>query len=79
MKRAGDVIRAQGVATKLLETYGFERPSEINLDALIVDRGVEVKRGGLRGCEARLVRLGNRGIIHRKPMSAHHEAVYSFT
>ena len=63
MKRAGNVIRAQGVATKLLETYGFERPSEINLDALIVDRGVEVKRGGLHGCEARLVRLGNRGII----------------
>ena len=63
MKRSGNVIRAQGAATKILDVYGFRRPAEIDLEALIIDRGVKVKRGGLRGCEARLVRLGNRGII----------------
>lgn len=63
MKRAGNVIRAQGCATKLIEEYGFRRPAEIDLEALIIDRGVEVRRGQLRGCEARLVRIGERGII----------------
>ena len=63
MKRIGNVIRAQGVAMKLIEEYGFRRPAEIDLDSLIIDRGVEVRRGALRGCEARLVRIGQRGII----------------
>jgi hypothetical protein len=69
MKRSGNVIRAQGAATKILDVYGFRRPAEIDLDALVRDRGVEVKRGGLRGCEGRLVRLGNRGIIRIRDIS----------
>ncbi len=69
MKRSGNVIRAQGAATKILDIYGFRRPAEIDLDALVRDRGVEVKRGGLRGCEGRLVRLGNRGIIRIRDTS----------
>lgn len=52
MKRSGNVIRAQGAATKILDIYGFRRPAEIDLDALVRDRGVEVKRGGLRGVKA---------------------------
>jgi hypothetical protein len=62
-KRAGNVIRAQGAASKLLDLYGFEHPSQINLGAVVVDRGVTVRHGGLKGCEARLVRAGARGII----------------
>jgi hypothetical protein len=62
-KTAGNVIRAQGAAFKLIEQYGFRHPSEIDLEAVALDRGIKVRHGGLSGCEARLLRVGDRGTI----------------
>jgi hypothetical protein len=65
MKRpiVGNVIRAQGTAFRILDLYGFRHPSEIDVEALTRDRGVLVKHGGLTGCEARLIRVGSKGIM----------------
>jgi len=60
---AGNVIRAQGTAFRILDLYGFRHPRQIDVYALAVDRGVCVKSGALSGCEARLVRVGSRGVI----------------
>jgi hypothetical protein len=59
-------IRAQGAAFRLAEEYGFCHPREIDLEALSIDRGLKLKFGGISGCEARLVRIGKRGIVRVK-------------
>jgi IrrE N-terminal-like domain len=56
-------IRAQAAAFKLAHAYGFRHPCEIDLEALAIDRGLKLKFGGISGCEARLVRIGKRGIV----------------
>lgn len=64
MTGKANLIRAHGVAFKLAREYGFSHPSEIDLEAIAMDRGVLVVYGGLQGCEARLVRKGkNAGLI----------------
>ncbi|HTD14589.1 MAG TPA: ImmA/IrrE family metallo-endopeptidase [Chthoniobacterales bacterium] len=65
MKRkiTGNVIRAQGTAFRILDLYGFRHPSQIDVCALATDRGVSVRSGGLSGCEARLIRVGSKGIM----------------
>ena len=64
----GNAIRAQGGAFKLIEMYGFQCPSEIDLESIAIDRGLEIKTGGLRGCEARLLRLGKNGIVRTRSL-----------
>jgi hypothetical protein len=59
-------IRAQSTAFRLLQEYGFRHPCEIDLEALAIDRGLKLKFGGISGCEARLVRIGARGIVRVK-------------
>jgi hypothetical protein len=56
-------IRAQGAAFKIAQEYGFRHPRDIDLEAVAIDRGLKLKFGGIAGCEARLVRLGDRGVV----------------
>ena len=56
-------IAAQGAAFRIAQEYGFRHPTEIDLEALATDQGIRLRFGRLSGCEARLVRVGKRGIV----------------
>jgi IrrE N-terminal-like domain len=51
------------VARRLLDEYEISSPSEIDIEAIALDRGVFVTEGPLVGSWARLVRKGNGGLI----------------
>ena len=65
---------------RLLE-LGITEPSEIDIEAIAWDEGVQVKYSDLNGCEARLVGVGDRAIVsirkaadeRRKRFSLAHE------
>lgn len=63
-----DVVRAQAAAWKLYDTYGFSNPRDLPLPAIARDLGVKIRVGGLRDCEARLIRAGSKGIIRLKSL-----------
>lgn len=48
---------------RLLWQYGITQPDEIDLDAIALDLGIIVRRRSLDGADARLVAVGDRGII----------------
>ncbi len=48
---------------RLLFSYGVTAPRHIDLDAIAAQQQVEVIYRRLDGCEARLVRVGQRGVI----------------
>jgi len=50
-------------AEALLQQVGVTEPEEIDLEALALLRGAEVRYRPLRGCEARIVGAGERAII----------------
>jgi len=62
-KTGGNTIKAQGAAFKVIDQYGFQHPSEIDVEAVILDRPITIRHGGLKGCEARLIRVGQQGIM----------------
>ncbi|MFN8140414.1 MAG: ImmA/IrrE family metallo-endopeptidase [Fimbriimonadales bacterium] len=55
--------KAQRLAHEIIDSYGLREPDEIDLEAIALDQGVDVRYAPLVGCEARLVRLGDRGIV----------------
>jgi len=56
-------VTALTSAEILLQDFGIETPSEIDLEAIAFALGVEVKRAPLSGHEARIVGVGDRAII----------------
>lgn len=54
---------ARGVGERFWKLYGFSSPKDIVLEDLALARGVLVTEGPLDKMEARLVRLGNKGLI----------------
>ncbi len=58
-----DTSSAVIVARKLVEEYAIREPSEIDIEAIALDRGVYVTEGPLAGSWARLVRKGDGGLI----------------
>lgn len=50
-------------AEALLQQLGISKPSEIDLEVIAWHLGVKVKYRQLNSCEARIVAIGNRGII----------------
>lgn len=67
--RAINKTRAEGAAWKIWDTYGFGHPRQIPLIGLAHERNVIVKGGGLLGAEARLVRVGDTGILRVKNLA----------
>lgn len=57
------LLTAAAEATRLLDRYGVAHPSEIVLEDIAWDLGVEVSTGRLSGAEAHLVRVGDVGTI----------------
>lgn len=55
--------QALSPAERLLWSYGVTEPVHIDLDAIALDRGAQVRYRRLDGCEARLVVSGDRAII----------------
>lgn len=47
---------------RLLE-LGITKPNEIDIEAIAWDEGVQVRYSNLKGCEARLVGVGDRAIV----------------
>lgn len=58
--------RAEGAAWKVWDTYGFAHPRDVPLIELAREKKIVVRGGGLKGAEARLVRMGDRGILRVK-------------
>ena len=56
-------MKAQAAAWRLTKRFGFQHPREINVEDIACARKVLVVPGKPQGCEARLARKGNRGII----------------
>lgn len=54
-------------AEELLQDLGISDPRDIDLEAIAFDQGATVKYQSLRGCEARIVGYGSRGIITVDP------------
>lgn len=50
-------------AESILQSYGIDHPDQIDLEAIAYDLGASVRYRELEGCEARLVRGGDRAII----------------
>jgi Zn-dependent peptidase ImmA (M78 family) len=50
-------------AEKLLQSYGIQRPEQIDLEAIAFDRGAFVTYKKLDGCDARIVGHGKKAII----------------
>lgn len=48
---------------RLLWRYGITQPTDIDLDAIAFDLGIVVRRRKLDGADARLVAVGDKGII----------------
>lgn len=68
-------------AEQRLVDLGISHPSEIDLEAIAWDEGVEIRYEPLNGCEARLIGVGKKGIVtirdsvenRRKRFSLAHE------
>ncbi|MGE4403689.1 MAG: ImmA/IrrE family metallo-endopeptidase [Desulfobulbus sp.] len=50
-------------AEELLQSLGITEPSEIDLEAIAYFLGIKVKYHPLEGCEARILGVGDKGII----------------
>ena len=50
-------------AEKLLQSYGVSEPADIDLPAIAHLLGLSIRLAPLTACDARLVGIGNRGII----------------
>lgn len=74
-------MRQLSKAEQRLVDLGISHPSEIDLEAIAWDEGVEVRYEPLSGCEARLIGVGKKGIVtirdsvenRRKRFSLAHE------
>jgi len=58
-----NLIKAEGKASRLLDTYGYEGPAELNLEDLAYALGLKVRKCQLDNVEGRLFRKGDHGII----------------
>jgi len=47
----------------LFSSYGVTAPGHIDLEGIAADQGIDVVYRALDGCEARLVRVGDRGVV----------------
>lgn len=56
-------INPKAVAYRLTQSFVITDPKEIDLEAIAMERGVLVICGPLQGCDARLIRKGEKGII----------------
>ena len=56
-------VGALSSAEQLLFSYGVTTPAHIDLEAIAAAQGIEIVYRRLDGCEARLVRVGDRGIV----------------
>ena len=52
-----DTIRSEGRAYKVIRELGIQKPTHLTLDDIAWQRGALVKEGGLRGADARLVKV----------------------
>lgn len=57
-------------AEELIREFGITTPSEIDIEAIAYDRGIEVSYEELHGCEATLIGFGNRAIATINPSSS---------
>jgi hypothetical protein len=62
-RRRAPLARAVAAAQQVLEIRGVRTPEEIDLEAIAVDLGAQVRRGAIRNAEGRLVRSGRNGVI----------------
>ena len=60
-------MKGLGPAEQLLQDLGISDPRDIDLEAIAFDQGAVVKYQSLKGCEARIVGYGDRGIITIDP------------
>ena len=60
---AANKVRAEGEAWRIWDHYGFSHPSGLPLVELAASRNLKIRTGGLPGARARLVRVGDSGII----------------
>ncbi len=56
-------INPKAVAYQLTRLFVITEPKEIDLEAIAMERGVLVINGPLEGCDARLIRKGEKGVI----------------
>ena len=54
-------------AEELLQSLGITKPSEIDLEAIAWDQGVEIRYRKLDGCEARIIGTSEKAIISINP------------
>jgi len=60
---AANRLKAEGAAWKIWDHYGFNQPSSIPLVEIAAAGNLKIRTGGLFGARARLVRVGDSGII----------------
>jgi Zn-dependent peptidase ImmA (M78 family) len=79
---APNALKASSTALELLREFAIVEPHDIRVEDLATAKGAVVVEGPLEGCEARLVRVGKRGVIRirttikepgRKRFAAAHE------
>jgi Zn-dependent peptidase ImmA (M78 family) len=58
-----NLTKARQAASGLIKKYAITAPDEIVVEDIAMARGALVIEGGLKGCEARLVRAGTDGVI----------------
>jgi Zn-dependent peptidase ImmA (M78 family) len=77
-----NLIKAKGAAFKLHREFGIQRPSDIRVEDIAMEKDVFIAEADLNGAEARLVRQGNIGMVRinisiqepgRKRFAASHE------
>ena len=56
-------INPKAVAYRLTQMFVITEPKEIDLEAIAMERGALVVNEPLQGCDARLIRKGEKGII----------------
>jgi Zn-dependent peptidase ImmA (M78 family) len=61
--REPKLIAAEGAAYFLIESCGISSAKEIVLEDIALSEGVTILDGGIQGAEARLARVGDKGII----------------
>ena len=64
-------------AEELLLDYGVSAPEDIDLDAIALDLGAEVRRAPLNGHEARIVGVGDRAVIWVDSSKSHRRQRFS--
>ena len=62
----GNEMKAKAAAFKLTKRFGIQHPKSICLEDIAMARNVLVLTSSLEGCEARLTKKGNSGIIRVK-------------